>query len=195
MKRIARRYKTQVDEQTKEMEELQKKVNESGQSTTETTAIAATPVENGNQASQETRIKELTEQVKNFEEEVKKLKKIARHYKTQVDEQTKEVEELKKKVSESGRPIPEGTATPATATAENVDLTSYETKVKELTEQVKNSEEEVKKLKELDEQNKVSIVTHFMDEYALTSKLKHQWAFLQQLVTWPIISKILAVGK
>ena len=157
MKRIARRYKTQVDEQTKEMEELKKKVNESGQPTTETTTIAPTPVENGDQASQETRIKELTEQVKNSEEEVKKLKKIARHYKTQVDEQTKELEELKKKVSESRQPIPEGTATPATAAAENLDLTSYETKIKELTEQVKNSEEEVKKLKELDEQNKVSI--------------------------------------
>lgn len=174
MKRIARRYKTQVDEQTKEMEELKKKLNESGQPTAETTAIAATPAENVDQASQEAKIKELTEQVKNSEEELKKLKKIARHYKTQVDEQTKEMEELRKKVSESGQPMPEGKATPATAAAENVDLTLYETKIKELTEQVKNSEEEVKKLKELDEQNKASIITYFMDECALTSISKHQ---------------------
>ena len=156
------------------MEELKKKLNESGQPTTETTVTEATPAENVDQASQEAKIKELTEQVKNSEEEVKKVKKIARHYKTQVDEQTKEMEELKKKVSESGQLMPEGTATPATAAAENVDLTSYESKIKDLTEQVKNSEEEVKKLKELDEQNKVSIITYFMDECALTSVSKHQ---------------------
>lgn len=154
VKRIARRYKTQVDEQTKEMEELKKRVNGSGQPSAETTATAATPAENVDQAS-------LTEQVKNSEDEIKKLKKLARHYKTQVDEQTKEIEELKTKVSASGQSTPEGTATPATGAGVNVDVTSYETKIKELTEQVKNSEEEVKKLKELDEQNKVSIITHF----------------------------------
>lgn len=160
VKRIARRYKTQVDEQTKEMEELKKRMNGSGQPSAETTATAATPAENMDQASQETKIKELTEKVKNSEEEIKKLKKLARHYKTQVDEQTKEMEELKTKVSASGQSTPEGTATLATGAAVNVDVTSYETKIKELTEQVKNSEEEVKKLKELDEQNKVSIITH-----------------------------------
>lgn len=41
VKRIARRYKTQVDEQTKEMEELKKKTNEAGQSTANGTAEAA----------------------------------------------------------------------------------------------------------------------------------------------------------
>lgn len=54
-----------------------------------------------------------------------------------------------------------------------MDLTLYEIKIKELIEQVKNLEEEVKKLKELDEQNKVSIVIYFMDEYVLILKLKY----------------------
>ena len=67
------------------------------------------------------------------------------------------MEELKKKVNESGEPAGEGAAAGMSVPpAENVDVTSYESKIKELTEQVKNSEEEVKKLKELDEQNKVS---------------------------------------
>lgn len=141
------------------MAELKKKVNEAGQSTaegvTETASTAATPAENVDVTAHENKIKELTEQVKNSEEEVKKLKKIARHYKTQHDEQSKENEDLKKKVSESGQVSAEGTAPIAAATG-NVDVTSYENKIKELTEQVKNSEEEVKKLKQLDEQNKVS---------------------------------------
>lgn len=152
------------------MEELKKKVNESGQTAAEGTAagnaaaVAAASAENVDQTLQENKIKELTEQVTNSEEEVKKLKKIARHYKTQVDEKTKEMEELKKKVNESGQPTGEGTAAPA-ATAENVDQAAYETKIKELTEQVTKSEEEVKKLKELDEQNKVSY----------SNKLKTVW--------------------
>lgn len=54
-----------------------------------------------------------------------------------------------------------------------MDLTLYEIKIKELIEQVKNLEEEVKKLKELDEQNKVSIVIYFMVEYVLILKLKY----------------------
>ena len=74
LKKIARHYKTQVDEQTREMEGLKKKVNETGQSAAEGTAVAATPANNKDVASYENKIKELTEQVKTSEEEVKKLK-------------------------------------------------------------------------------------------------------------------------
>ena len=86
------------------------------------------------------------------------VKRIARRYKTQVDEQTKEMEELKKKAEESQTPgATAGAAAPtATSTAENADVASYEEKIKQLTDQVNTSEDEVKKLKELDEQNKVS---------------------------------------
>ncbi|CAH3109789.1 unnamed protein product [Pocillopora meandrina] len=90
VKRIARRYKTQVDEQTKEMEELKKKTNEAGQSTANGTAEAAssgvTAAENVDVAAQENKIKELTEQVKNFDEEVKKLKELDEQNKTSLKE-------------------------------------------------------------------------------------------------------------
>ncbi|CAH3021550.1 unnamed protein product [Porites evermanni] len=101
-----------------------------------------------------------TEEVNEKNKTLNQVKRIARRYKTQVDEQTKEMEELKKKVEESGQQsAAEGTAASgaSAAPADNVDVTSYENKIKELTEQVKNTEEEVKKLKELDEQNKVSL--------------------------------------
>ena len=78
VKRIARRYKTQVDEQSKEMEELKKKVNDSGQPSGKGTEAGTTaqPAENVEVAAYETKIKELTEQIKNSEEEVKKLKEL-----------------------------------------------------------------------------------------------------------------------
>ncbi|XP_074635323.1 nucleoprotein TPR-like isoform X3 [Acropora palmata] len=95
-----------------------------------------------------------TEEVNEKNKTLLQVKRIARRYKTQVDEQTKEMEELRKKVNEAGQETGEGTTASST---ENVDVAEYETKIKELTEQVKNSEEEVKKLKELDEQNKVSL--------------------------------------
>ena len=77
VKRIARRYKTQVDEQTKEIEEL-KKANESGQPSGEgaATGTAAPPAQNVDVESYENKIKELTEQVKTAEEEVKRLKEL-----------------------------------------------------------------------------------------------------------------------
>ena len=80
VKRIARRYKTQVDEQTKEMEELKKKAKESGQQSaaegTAASGAAVAPAANVDVTSYENKIKELTEQVKNTEEEVKKLKEL-----------------------------------------------------------------------------------------------------------------------
>ena len=80
VKRIARRYKTQVDEQTKEMEELKKKVKDSGQQSTAegsgASGASVAPTENVDVTSYENKIKELTEQVKNTEEEVKKLKEL-----------------------------------------------------------------------------------------------------------------------
>ena len=78
VKRIARRYKTQVDEQSKEMEELKKKVTDSGQPSGKgaEAGTAAPPAENADVTAYETKVKELTEQIKNFEEEVKKLKEL-----------------------------------------------------------------------------------------------------------------------
>ena len=88
VKRIARRYKTQVDEQGKEMEELKKKVNDGQPSGKGTEAgTTAQPAENVEVAAYETKIKELTEQIKNSEEEVKKLKEL--------DEQNKVRSQLK----------------------------------------------------------------------------------------------------
>ena len=78
VKRIARRYKTQVDEQTKEMEDLKKKVNESEQQEGAGKAVgtAAPSAGNVDVAEYENKIKELTEQVNNSEEEVKRLKEL-----------------------------------------------------------------------------------------------------------------------
>lgn len=83
VKRIARRYKTQVDEQSKEMEELKNKVKEAGQEAGEgTTAPSGGNID---VTEYETKIKELTEQVKNSEEEVKKLKELDEQNKVRRD--------------------------------------------------------------------------------------------------------------
>ena len=65
------------------------------------------------------------------------------------------MEEMKKKFEDSGQATAEGVS-PGDASSGTADLASEENKVKELTEQLKTAMDEVKKLRELDEQNKVS---------------------------------------
>ena len=76
MKKIARKYKSQYDEQTTELQELKKKVEEEKKTTPVSSATEDAPP-----AVNEAEVKELTEKIESLQTEVERLKEADHQHK------------------------------------------------------------------------------------------------------------------